>query len=107
MALDHFDKLAEASVKEAIQQLTANGKRPDSRSVPPEARRLVSQKSRARLTESDAAKKVEQAIKRLRDRKEIKAPTSPYTEWALFGDEKAATVNCGLGPISSVAIAGY
>jgi hypothetical protein len=90
MALDHFDRLAEASVKEAIQQLVANGKRPDSRSVPPESRLLLSRKSRARLTESDTAKKVEQAIQRLKDRKEIKAPTSRYTEWALFGDEKAA-----------------
>jgi hypothetical protein len=90
MALDHFDRLAETSVKEAIQQLVANGKRPDSRSVPPEARLLLSRKSRARLTPSDAEKKVAQAIQRLKDRKEIKAPTSPYTEWVLFGDEKAA-----------------
>lgn len=90
MALDHFDRLAEASVKEAIRQLVANGKRPDSRSVAPEARLLLARKGRARLTEADAAKKVEQAIKRLKDRKEIKAPTSPYTEWALLGDEKPA-----------------
>jgi hypothetical protein len=90
MALDHFDRLAEASVKEAIQQLVANAKRPDSRSVPPEARALLLRKSRSRLTEPDAAKKVEQAIQRLRDRKEIKAPSSRYTEWALFGDDTAA-----------------
>ena len=90
MARDHFDRLAETSVKEAIQQLAAGGKRPDSRSVPPEARSLVSQKSRGRLTAADAAKKVEQAITRLRGRKEIKAPTAPYTEWALMDEKQAA-----------------
>lgn len=90
MALDYFDRLAETSVKEAIQQLTANGKRPDSRSVPPEARLLLSRKSRARLTPPDAEKKVTQAIQRLKDRKEIKAPTSPYTEWAILDEQKAA-----------------
>jgi hypothetical protein len=90
MARDHFDRLAETSVKEAIRQLMANGKRADSRSVPPEARQLVSQKSRGRVTEADAAKKVEQAITRLKDRKEIKAPTAPYTAWALMDEKQAA-----------------
>jgi hypothetical protein len=90
MARDHFDRLAETSVKEAIQHLAASGKRPDSRSVPPEARGLVSQKSRGRLTAADAARKVEQAIARLKERKEIKAPTAPYTEWALMDEKQAA-----------------
>ena len=90
MARDHFDRLAETAVKEAIQQLAASGKRPDSRSVPPEARGLVSQKSRGRLTAADAARKVEQAIARLKERREIKAPTAPYTEWALMDEKQAA-----------------
>jgi hypothetical protein len=90
MARDHFDKLAETSVKEAIQQLAANGKRADSRSVPPEAQSLVSRKSRGRLTDADAARRVEHAITRLKDRKEIKAPTAPYTEWALMDEQQAA-----------------
>jgi len=90
MARDHFDRLAETSVKEAIRQLAANGKRADSRSVPPEAQLLVARKSRGRLTESDAAKRVEQAIARLRDRKEIKAPAAPYIEWALLDERQAA-----------------
>ena len=90
MARDHFDRLAETSVKEAIRNLGANGKRPDSRSVPPEARQLVSQKSRGRLAPADAAKKVEQAIARLKDRKQIKAPTAPYTEWALMDEKQTA-----------------
>jgi hypothetical protein len=89
MARDHFDQLAETSVKEAIQQLVATGKRADSRSVPPEAQLRVSRKSRGRLTESDVAKRVEQAIARLKDRKEIKAPTAPYTEWALMDEQQA------------------
>jgi len=90
MARDHFDRLAETSVKEAIRQLATNGKRADSRSVPPEAQSLVLQKSRGRLTPADTAKKVENAIARLKDRKEIKAPTAPYTEWALMDEKQAA-----------------
>jgi hypothetical protein len=90
MARDHFDSLAETSVKEAIRHLVAGEKRADSRSVPPEARQLLAQKSRGRLAPADAARKVEQAIARLKDRKEIKAPTAPYTEWALMDEPQPA-----------------
>ena len=84
MALDYFDKLAEASVKEAIQQLVASGKRPSSRTVPNEARQVLRLKGRGRLTEIDAQKRVQQAIERLRERKEIKAPHAPNNDWALI-----------------------
>jgi hypothetical protein len=84
MALDYFDKLAEASVKEAIQQLQANGKRPSIRTVPNEARQVLRLKGRGRLTEIDAQKRVQQAIARLRERKEIKAPKTPNNDWALI-----------------------
>ena len=83
MALDFFDKLAEASVKEAIRQLLANGRRPSSRSVPNEARQVLRLKGRGRLTEIDAERRVQQAIQRLRERKEIKAPKTPNSDWAL------------------------
>lgn len=92
MARDHFDRLAETAVKEAIQQLAASGKRADSRSVPSEAQLLVSRKSRGRLTESAAAKRVEQAIARLKDRKEIKAPAAAYTEWALLDEQQTESL---------------
>jgi hypothetical protein len=85
MGLDYFDKLAEASVKEAIQQLLADGKRPSSRTVPPDARQRLRLKGRGRITEIDAEKRVQQAIERLRERKEIKAPKAPNNDWALVG----------------------
>ena len=90
MALDYFDKLAEASVKDAIQQSAANGKRPTSRTVPAEARLLLLQKGRKRLTAPDAEKRVQKAIDRLKERKEIKAPIAPTSEWAVIGDEPPA-----------------
>jgi hypothetical protein len=91
MALDYFDRLAEASVKDAIQQLVANGTRPSGRNVPPEARLLLSRKTRGRLTESEAEKRVQKAIERLKERKEIRAPKTPNSEWAVLGQEPKAT----------------
>ena len=90
MGLDYFDKLAEAAIKETIQQLLANGKRPSSRSVPNEARQLLRLKGRGRLTEIDAEKRVQQAIERLRERKEIKASKTPNSDWALIDDAAKA-----------------
>jgi hypothetical protein len=83
--VEYLDKLAEASVKEAIQALVANGKRANSYSVPPEARQLLRQKGRGRVSQSDAEKRVQQAIERLKERKEIRAPKAPYNDWALTG----------------------
>jgi thiamine biosynthesis protein ThiC len=90
MALDYFDKLAEASVKEAIQQLVADGKRPSGRTVPNDARQLLRLKGRGRLTEIDAEKRVQQAIERMRERKEIKAPQTPNADWGLIGSTPKA-----------------
>ena len=86
MALDYFDKLAEAAVKEAIQALVANGKRPSGRTVPTNARELMRLKGRGRVTEIDAERRVQKAIERLRERKEIKAPHTPNADWGLTGD---------------------
>lgn len=83
MALDYFDKLAEAAVKEAIQQQLANGKRPSGRTVPPEARKILRLKGRGRINELDAERRVRQAIERLKERKEIKAPITPNADWGL------------------------
>ena len=95
MALDYFDKLAEASVKEAIQQLLANGKRPSGRSVPNDARQLLRVKGRGRLTEIDAERRVQQAIERMRERKEIKAPKTPNADWGLIGDATKTRAESG------------
>ena len=89
MGLDYFDKLAEVSVKEAIQQLLAEGKRPSSRTVPNDARQRLRLKGRGRLTEIDAEKRIQQAIERLRERKEIKAPKTPNSDWAMINDNAA------------------
>ena len=83
MALDYFDKLAEAAVKEAIQQQLANGKRPSGRTVTPEARQILRLKGRGRVNELDAEKRVRQAIERLKERKEIRAPITPNADWGL------------------------
>ena len=83
MGLDYFDKLAEAAVKEAIQQQLANGKRPSGRTVPPDARQILQLKSRGRVNELDAEKRVRRAIERLKERKEIRAPITPNADWGL------------------------
>ena len=82
--MEYLDKLAEQSVKEAIQSLVAAGKRAYSQSVPKEARRLLLQKGRGRVPQADADKRVQQAVERMRERKEIKAPRAPYNDWALI-----------------------
>ncbi len=97
MAVDYFDRLAETSVKDAIQKLAADGKRPTGKTVPPEAQYLVRQKTRGRLTESDADKRVLNAIERLKERKEIKAPAAPTSEWALIGRAGQADESSGRG----------
>jgi len=81
--VEYLDKLAEVAVKDAIAKVAADGKRVNSRSVPPQAEQLLRQKAR-RLSESDAAKRIEQAVVRLRERKEIKAPTAPYNDWGVM-----------------------
>ena len=82
--MEYLDKLAEVAVKEAIASLVAGGKRAYSGSVPAEAQRLLKAKGRARVSDADGKKRVQQAIERLKERKEIKAPTAPYNDWALI-----------------------
>ncbi|MEO8467493.1 MAG: hypothetical protein ABI640_19385 [Gammaproteobacteria bacterium] len=83
--MEHLDKLAEEAVKDAIKALLASGKRPYSGSVPLEAQRMLREKGRNRVSQTDAEKRVNGAIDRLRIRKEIKAPRAPYNDWALIG----------------------
>jgi len=88
--MEYLDRLAEESVKDAIAKLVADGKRPNSQSVPPEARRLLLQKGRGRVSQADADKRVQQAIQRMKDRKEIKAPNAPYNDWAVIDYRRPA-----------------
>ena len=83
--MEYLDRLAEEAVKDAIKSLLAGGKRPYSGSVPAEAQRLMREKGRNRVSRADAEKRVNGAIERLRERKEIKAPRAPYNDWALIG----------------------
>lgn len=88
--MEFLDKLAETVVKEAIQSLATTGKRVNSQNVPPEAQQLLRQKGRGRVTEADAQRRVSQAIDRLRERKEIKAPRAPYTDWGIIDYRSAS-----------------
>ena len=85
--VEYLDRLAEVAVKEAILQLRTAGARPCSSNVPAEAQQLLVQKGRARVSKADAEKRVRQAVERLRERKEIKAPTAPYNDWAVIGQK--------------------
>jgi hypothetical protein len=88
--VEYLDKLAEAAVKEAIQKVVADGKRANSQSVPPVAQQLLRQKGPRRVSESEAQKRVAQAVDRLRVRKEIKAPQAPYNDWGVIDYRPAA-----------------
>jgi hypothetical protein len=81
--MDHVDKLAEASVREAIEKLVAAGERPHSQNAPAEARQLLLAKGRGRISEAVAEKRVIDAIWRMKERKDIKAPTSPQGDWVI------------------------
>jgi hypothetical protein len=81
--MDHVDKLAEASVKEVIERLVADGERPYSQNVPPAARHLLMEKGRGRVSQAEAEKRVIDAIWRMKERKDIKAPTSPQGDWVI------------------------
>jgi hypothetical protein len=82
--VEYLDRLAETAVKEAIQSLAASGKRANSNNVPAEAVQLFQRKGRGRVSASEAPKRVSQAIGRLRDRREIKAPQAPYNDWVVI-----------------------
>jgi hypothetical protein len=78
-------------VKDAIQQLLANGKRPSGRTVPPDARQILQLKGRGRVNELDAEKRVRRAIERLKERKEIRAPITPNADWGLVDHSPEGT----------------
>jgi hypothetical protein len=91
--VEYLDRLAETAVKEAIQSLAANGKRANSNNVPDEALELFRRKGRGRVSASEAPKRIAQAIGRLRDRREIKAPQAPYNDWVVIGHGEPAAAN--------------
>jgi hypothetical protein len=88
--MEHFDKLAEEAVKQALKDLRERGERPHSKTVPPEAHSILLSKARNRISPADAERRVTLAIARLKERKDIKAPATPRGEWALIETRKNA-----------------
>jgi hypothetical protein len=88
--MEYIDKLAEQAVKEAIEALLARAERPCSHNVPLEAQRLLMDKGRGRVAQSIAEKKVVDAIWRMKERKDIKAPTSPHGDWVIVDRRPSA-----------------
>lgn len=83
--MEYLDRLAEESVKQAIKDLGERGERPSSKSVPPAACTILLAKGRNRVSQADAQRRVQQAVGRLKERREIKAPSAPYNDWAVIG----------------------
>lgn len=81
--MEYVDKLAEESVREAIEALAAAGKRAYSKNVPAKAKKLLLKKGRGRITVAHAEQLVLDASWRLKERKEIIAPTSPHIDWVI------------------------
>jgi len=46
------------------------------------------EKGRGRVSQSDAAKRVQQAVERLKERKEIKAPNAANSDWGLISRQQ-------------------
>jgi RNase P protein component len=88
--MEYIDKVAEETVKEAIRSLGASGKRANSGTVALEAEKALMKKARPRISVTQAQNKVQQAIERLRVRKEIRAPRDKQHDWALVNRKSAA-----------------
>ncbi|HEY7672294.1 MAG TPA: hypothetical protein VIC71_08755 [Gammaproteobacteria bacterium] len=88
--MEYLDKMAEDSVKEAIESTVASGKRANGGNVPHEAESVLLKKARGRVSQTDARNKVQQAIERLRARKEIKAPRDKQHDWVLMSRTQRA-----------------
>jgi hypothetical protein len=85
--MEYIDKLAEDAVRDAIKSLVASGQRAYSGSVPIEAVRILMKNGRGRVSQTVATAKVNDAIERLKTRKEIKAPPARQHDWVLIGHQ--------------------
>ena len=88
--MDYIDELAEDSVKEAIERLLADGQRCHSGSVPIEAVQILMKRGRGRVSETLAFAKIDDAIHRLRERQELKAPLERQYTWVLVDQPRTA-----------------
>jgi hypothetical protein len=96
--MEYMDKVAEDVVKDAIRNLLKGGKRANGGTVPVEAERSLMQKARPRVSRIQAESKVQQAIERLRARKEIKAPRDKQHAWTLVSREPQKAESSGQQP---------
>ena len=78
------DKLAEDSVKKAIEELISCGERAYSHSVPGNAVQILISMERHQMTTSEATSRISAAIAALCDRKEIEAPPEPRKDWLIL-----------------------
>jgi hypothetical protein len=102
--MEYIDKVAEDVVKEVIQSLVANGKRANGGTVPLEAERALMKRARPRISRTQAEIKVQQAIEKLRARKDIKAPRDKQHDWVLIRRQPASAAESsgqGLGASAS------
>ena len=81
--MDYIDELSEDCVKEAIKSLIARGGRCHSGNVPIEAVRILIKQGRGRVHDKVAWAKVDDAVERLKERKELKAPLEREHDSAL------------------------
>jgi hypothetical protein len=93
--MEYIDKVAEDTVKEAIRSLVTNGKRANGGTVPLEAEQTLMKRARPRISRTQAQDKVQQAIERLRARKEIKAPRDKQHDWMLLSRQPPAAIRNG------------
>ncbi len=78
--MDYIDELAEKSVKEAVKSLVAKGKPCHGGSVPIEAVSIMMKYGHGRVSETIACAKIDDAIKRLREREELESSARATTQ---------------------------
>ena len=87
------DKLAEDSVRRAIEELVSRGERAYSHSVPVKAVEILISMERHQMTTSEAMPRISAAIASLSDRKEIEAPPEPRKDWLILDLNRSNTTS--------------
>jgi len=77
------DREAEASVRQAVEELVASGKRAYSLSVPNAAELMLVRKGKGRIAGHEADQRVRRAIMAMVERAELDAYAEGYRDWIL------------------------
>src|SRR5260370_4234923 len=83
------DPIAEAAVVQAIENLIASGRRAYNVSVPLEAEQILIARGRGRISQTDALRRVNEAITAMVARGQLQAYDKPYKDWVIV-DEVAS-----------------